>query len=114
CWPFFTLVHLGLPFRQLNCLFLFFFYDFDAEGVKIVKEEKSYYGGVCSRGSLTVNVLPSPSADFTVIVPPCCSTMPLTMYRPNPSPPSAWRSWRVAWKNLLKIDGKSWDAIPGP
>ena len=39
-------------------------------------------------GSVTVNVLPSPSLVSTATVPPCSSTISLTMESPRPVPPS--------------------------
>src|SRR5215472_16036068 len=55
------------------------------------------------------NSAPPPGARWTVIVPPCASTSPLTMNRPSPAPPR--RLDRQNWRKML---GTSSGAIPSP
>src|ERR1022692_4641317 len=60
-------------------------------------------------GTVNRNSAPPPGARCTVIVPPCASTRPFTMYRPRPAPPR-----RLARQNCRKMRGTSSGATPSP
>ncbi len=61
-------------------------------------------------GIVKPTVVPSPTVLSTQILPPCASTSPLEMNKPNPLPPLLC----CACQYRSKIRGSSLGAIPGP
>src|SRR5215813_4753801 len=68
-----------------------------------------------STGNLTIKVVPLPTSLFASILPPCESTIHLTIDRPSPKP-AAVRSAVLAErrKNLSKMCGRSSGGMPRP
>ena len=62
-------------------------------------------------GSVKKNVLPTPTAVSTQILPPCASTMPLAMNRPSPVPPPAEAFPCQYFSKMRRASARS---IPGP
>ena len=70
---------------------------------------------VSSNGNLTLNSVPFPTSLLASILPPCESTIHLTIDRPSPKP-AAVRSAVLAErrKNLSKMWGRSSGGMPRP